>query len=241
MNNLKHGKKRKSKAARYIFLLLCCAFAVGGAACATMLAVDNADNKSRKRVKEYHNEVILQDSIYAMAHPDAALAKKIGTSDAIAFLGEEHTYLITTGGEEIINTASKLDGDRLEIDTNNRRLFKKGKTIWGNVLLSYKASTETKEILQLRELGFTRDHKTGHYIRAITVAGVVCAPARSDTPLPDKLKRNRDITFYRPGDATPPPGLADLEAIVTIPLAVALDIALSPVYLAGFVLVVLSL
>lgn len=48
---------------------------------------------------------------------------------------------------------------------------------------------------------------------------------------------SREIAFYNPPDSSPPP---DFGKLIIVPLAVVVDAALTPVYLLGFIVVVLG-
>lgn len=222
---------------RAIVLWLCCAGAVGGLGCATMIAAESPN----PRAKAHFNKPVLTDSIYALARPDAALAKQIGSPDAIAFLGKRHTYLLVEGGARLESIARELDANALSLDGGPRQLFLKDKTVWGTVALRYAPPPATAgdaaATNRLATLGFVADG-AGAYRLSLPVKGVVHPPARQKKALPSEFKRPRTVAFYNPPNSSPPP---DVSKLVTLPLALVVDVALTPVYVLGFVVLVLSL
>ena len=232
-----HPNKRSSRAWRAVALWICCAAAVGGLGCATMIVSE----KSNPNAYAHYNKPVLTDSIFALGRPDAAFAKKIGYEDAIAFLGKQHTYLLVEGGEQLSALAhGELDGDKLIMEGTQRQLFLSKKTLWGQVAFRYAPGQGTPQAeadaAKLRALGFKADNQGGYRL-SIPVKGVVGPAAKLKKDLPDALTKNRDIAFYNPPDSKPPP---DLGKLIEVPLAVVADVALTPVYVVGFVILILS-
>ena len=221
---------------RVIVIWLCCAGVVGGLGCATMIATSSPN----QRAHDFYNKPVLTDSVFALARPDAALAKKIGCEGAIAFLGKKRTFLLVEGGAQLSRVAGELDGDKLTVDSAPRQLFIKGKTVWGNVTLNYSPGQNTapgeSDRNKLQALGFKADN-SGVYRLAVPVKGVVYPAAKLGKEVPNDFRKSRDIAFYNPPDSSPPP---DLGKLITVPLAVVVDVALTPVYLVGFVVLVLA-
>ena len=136
--------KQLSPGLRAIVIGLCCVGAVGGLGCVTWAVSESIDSRDRSVRAAFLNKPVLSDSIFALARPDEALAKKIKNTDAIAFLGKKHTYLLAEGGKELKNIADgKLDGNKLTLEAAPRQLFIKGKMIWGSVSLRYMPGKET--------------------------------------------------------------------------------------------------
>ena len=217
-------------------ILLCCAGVVGGLGCATWF-VSQMDNP---KADAHFNQPSLTDTIFALAKPDDALAKKIGNQHAFAFLGKKHTYLLIEGGELLTRVAAELDGNKVVLDKRPKEVFLKGKTIWGTISLSYtldqaspQAIAETSKLLAL---GFTPDD-SGVYRLAIAAKGVTCPPAKVNEEVAGHFAQSREIAFYNAPDSRPPP---DLGKLITVPLAVVVDVALTPVYLFGIVILVLG-
>ena len=218
---------------RIVILSLCCAAAVGGLGCATMYAA----NRDNPRAEKHYNEPILTDTICALAIPDESLSEKVG-SDAIAFLGQKHTYLLVQGGDELVRIGRELDGEFLTIEGNQRRMFMKDTTIWGEINMTYQIPDEltadAATTNQLIELGFT-PRRSGTYERTTAVKGAIQPPLDiKDVPA---FKKCRDISFFNPPDSSPPP---DLDKYVLVPLGVATDIILTPVYLFGILVLAIT-
>ncbi len=229
--------RQPSPLLRRLVLLILCAAAVGGLGCATMLALDSG----RSRKNAFHNKPILTDSVFAIGKPDAAMAAKIGNTNAIAFLGKQHTYLLLEGGTQLNDVARTMEGIPLTLGDTRGQLFLKKKVIWGNVSLRHQPPRKTTPpeltVNRLLANGFKADRQ-GVYTLSIPVKGVVLPPAKTDKTPPEILMNPRSVAFYNPPDSSPPP---NLEQLITVPLAVVLDIALTPVYLIGFVVLIISL
>ena len=222
---------------RAIALYLGAAGVVGGLGCATMIASE----KRNPHADEHWNKPTLTDTVFAVAQPSAKLAKKIGSDSAFAFLGHTHTYLLVEGGDVLARlAAAKLDGSRVTIEQRPRTLFLKDRTIWGNLTVRYQvdaaAGPTPDERAALAELGF-QSAKPGTYELAVKVNGLCCPPAKVDDKVLTQLTHTRSIAFYNAPDSQVPP---DLSKIVLVPLAVVVDLALTPVYVGGLVLFALS-
>lgn len=229
--------RQPSPILRKLIVLICCAGAIGGLGCATMLALDSGHSKKYA----FHNTPILTDSIFAIGKPDAAMAAKIGNTNAIAFLGKQHTYLLLEGGTQLNDVARNMEGIPLTLGETRGQLFLKKKVLWGNVSLRHTPPKKTipneLTINQLLANGFKAD-RNGAYTLSVPVKGVVFPPAKTDKTPPEILMNPRTVAFYNPPDSSPPP---DFEKLITVPLAVVLDLALTPVYLIGFIVVIISL
>ena len=199
-----------------------------------MFAVDNARSRS------YRNDPILTDTVFAMARPNEVMSKKIGATNAVAFLGKKHTYLLVEGGDKLSQIARDFSGDSIRLEPRSGQLYLKGKTVWGNLLLSCEVSRDAAQAAtdeaKLLAYGFTRNGKSRTYNLSVAVKGTVWPAAKLGKGTPEFTK-TREICFYRAPDAIRPP---DFQSLITIPLAVVADVALTPVYIAGFVVLVLS-
>ncbi len=221
---------------RALLILAACAAVVGGLGCATMIATE-APNPF---ADSHYRKPVLQDSVYAMARPDAALAKKMGQDGIVAFLGRKHTYLLLEGGVKIEKVAHELGGARLVLEPSTiHQLYRKGDTIWGSITLTYKPDGVPGVAVdpeKVKALGFVF-RKPGDYTLSVDVKGVVAPAARLKKAIPDSFDKSRDIAFYNPPGSSPPP---DVTKLITVPLALVVDVALTPVYLIGFTVLVLS-
>ncbi len=232
-NQIKLAMTQPTPRQRIAILCACCVASVGGLGCATYLAA----NKRNPYAADHYGKPILTDTICALATPDASLAQKIGR-DAVAFLGKKHTYLLVQGGEELVRVGRELDGEHLTIAGGDRQLFKKDATIWGDIRMTYRIPeaqiTDPASSNRLIALGFTPDRE-GRFQKFIAVKGVARPPLKTaDVPA---FKKCRDISFFNPPESSPPP---DLSKLVLVPLGVATDILLTPVYLFGITLLVIS-
>lgn len=219
---------------RRVIILLFAAGAIGGLGCATMLASE----RRNPRANAHYNRAVLLDTVSALARPDAKLAKKIENEHAVAFLGEKHTYLLMEGGERLLRVADELDGERIVLEQRPRSLFIKGKTIWGDIALTYQPDPQAGPADEpLRALGFTAV-TSGVYRLTIPVAGLLYPPMKISPEIAGHFKQSRTIAFFNPPDSRPPP---DLAKVVIVPLAIAVDIALTPVYIGGLLFLSMAL
>ena len=227
-----------SRGLRRMIILLCCAGVVGGLGCATMIATSAGNSKAHA----HYNKPVLTDTVFALGLPDKALSSKLGKEDAIAFLGRKKTYLLVEGGSILAGIAHELDGDKVILENGPRELFLKDKTVWGQLSLRYvpgEGGTLTEEERRKLELlGFGNDG-SGTYRLLLAVQGVAHPPLKvGKDQLPGQFKESREIAFFNPPDSKPPP---DLTKVITVPLAIAVDVAATPIYLLGFVVLVISL
>jgi len=211
-------------------ILLGCAAAVGGLGCATMIAATGTPNPLAG-LRHSRKVVVLRDKVFAMAHPDAALSKELGHEGVVAFLGQKHTYLLVEGGGAIETIAHALGGSGLTLDPGTRGLCYEGEKIWGDITLTYKPEKSSRAPAtpeELKTLGFKLS-APGQYTIDVRVAGVVASAAKLKKAVPDQFDTSREIVFYDPKPANfgPPPNILKL---ITIPAALVVDVALTPVY-----------
>jgi hypothetical protein len=206
---------------RLFLVLLFSAGLVGGLGCATLFATSELVSGS----PEYYNKPILTDTVFALARPDARLAKKIGSADAIIFLGKKNTYLLIEGGNKLLRISSELDGGRVKLDDRPKQLFRKDRTAWGSLRLNYApaapAGYSPAEIKKLGELGFKPDN-SGIYILELEVKAAIQPPVNLSSEELQQFKNTHEIAFYNPPTSSPPP---DLGAIAMVPVAIAIDAA----------------
>jgi hypothetical protein len=216
---------RKLFTLRFGILLLCCMGVVGGLGCATIGALEHRAPTVNVEAKES-----MKDEIIAFALPDTNLAAKLGTHDAVAFLGRKHTYLLSQGGSHLTNVAAQLDAERLKIEEVPQALFVKDRIVWGRLRMSYTVSKDPQQAATEREtltkLGFgktTREICT----MELVVNGAVHPSIKLSDAQAARLKHTRKITFYAPPHSYRPP---DIAKVFLVPLGVAADILLIPVY-----------
>lgn len=131
-----------------------------------------------------------------------------------------------------------LVGKRLEIDAASRKLYLKDKQVWGEILLTYALGVEatSTEQAELEKSGFSANGYK-RYQRKIEVAGTITPAIKLTNEQLPKLTTIRPINFYNPRDVKPPDNIG---ANLLIPVAIVADIALSPVYLAGFLVLLIG-
>ncbi len=217
-------------------------FIAGSMGCATTMALDAA--KTRGKVS---TQLAFSDDIVAIGQPDAALAKKLGQKQAIAVLGVKHTYLLFKGGTELQSlTQSGLNAKYLTIYASHLpQLYVKDKRLWGRLRINYISPhpVSDAQLTLLKKSGFslsTQKPKAStsnpqHYMRYIQIKGVLHPPLALP-PQYTALSIRRSINFYTSQQI---PEHLNLGAVALVPLAMAVDVLLSPVYL-GAILVSLT-
>lgn len=216
------------------WLALVLAFAMGVAGslgCATM-AASQAVNKSDI---DFYNKPVISDEIVAIGKPDAALRKELGQEHVVAFIGLKNTYLLYKGGEELEQVAQlNLYGTRMTVDaTWNNRLYVKDRQVWGDVQLRYgNNALSADEVSELARGGFTAmgQGKYVSYQKRVAIEGVIYPPVKISEAQLSTLGVHRPINLYHSRDEKPPMLPKILKAPL-IPLGVAADVALAPVYL----------
>lgn len=217
------------------WLALVLAFAVGVAGslgCATM-AASQAVNRSDN---DFYYKPAVSDEIVAIGTPDAALSKELGQEHVVAFIGLKNTYLLNKGGEELEQVAQlNLDGKRMTVDaTWNNRLYVKDKQVWGDVQLRYVGgpALSAGEQAELNKGGFAAvgNGKYVSYQKKVGIEGLIYPPVKISGEQLSKLGVRRPINLYHSKDEKPPM-LPKLLKAPLIPLGIAADIVLTPVYL----------
>lgn len=217
------------------------ALTAGSLGCATMAALNAADNHS-----DFYNRPALTDTIVAIGRPDPALTKDLGHPGAVAFIGEKNTYLIYRGGEELDRIAHlSLDWQRLQIleqggayylpynsPVAENRLYLKDRQIWGNLLLVYDSGKElpAAQSGELVQAGFhaPANCKCTRYEKTVKIEGAVYPRLQLSESQVSRLGMRRPLALYNPRDAKPP---TNVGATLMVPVAVVADIVLIPVYL----------
>lgn len=229
------------------WLALVLAFAVGVAGslgCATMVASQAVSQSDR----DFYSKPVISDEIVALGKPDAPLSKEIGQEHAVAFVGLKNTYLLYKGGEELEQIAQlNLDGKRMMMDASwNNRLYVKDKQVWGEVLLRYGINAlSADEVNELSKGGFSftekkiGNFKVREYEKKVSVEGVIYPAIKIPDEQLSRLGMHRPINLYHSKDEKPPMLPKILKAPL-IPLGVAADIALTPVYLGVGVIVLVA-
>lgn len=214
------------------------ALIAGSLGCATMAASSAANDHG-----DFYSRAVLSDEIIAIGKPDAAMSKAMGKEHVVAFLGKENTYLLYKGGEELESISRlSLNAKRLEIDAiRTRALYVKDKQVWGDLVLTYGEGEEISaaEQAELQKGGFSLVglDRYKRYQRKVGIEGTISPAIKISDDKKSKLTMHRAFNLYHPGDAKPP---MNVGATLMMPVAVAVDIVLTPVYL-GVGLVVLVL
>lgn len=236
------GRSRAVLHVRWLALVLVFAVGVAGSlGCATMLAAEAANSGD----SDFYFKPVLSDEIVAIGRPDAALAKELGRSDAVAFIGLKQTYLLHKGGAELEYISQlKLDGKRMNIDSaSSYKLYLKDKQAWGELVLTYGGGkpVSPEEAAELEKGGFTQlpRSKGTIYHKKISIEGVVYPAIKLPEEQLSQLGKRREFNLYNARDAKPPL-LPKLLKVPMIAVGVAADIALVPVYLGVGVIVLVG-
>jgi hypothetical protein len=207
---------------------------VGGVGCATAV-VSSGSNSTTKTVE---GAVVLSDNIVAFGRPDEAMAKAIGKTDAVAFLGTTNTYLLLEGGDALLSMA-QLDPARLALATDNHRLFLKDKTVWGTLEFSYASDAATatdEEKATFKTLRFIRNTpKTVR--RTVNIKGAVYPAIPLQGGAFTEMQKARKLDFRAPPTTVTKP---DVGKMAMLPGAIVLDVLTAPLQLLGVGVVLLS-
>ena len=125
----------------------------------------------------------------------------------------------------------KLDGKRMAMESGwDHRLYVKDNQVWGEVSLRYGTPT-ADEINELNKGGFTAQG-SGKYIsyqKHVAVEGILYPAIKIPDGQLDKLGVRRTINLYHSKDEKPPV-LPKLLKAPLIPLGIAVDTAVSPIF-----------
>ncbi len=201
---------------------------VGGGGCATALTMSGSKGTTITKP----GDLVLDDTIVALGRPDAAFAKQINNPRAIAFFGKANTYLLVTGGERLLGFAQDLDSKKIALIKDSGMLFLKDKTVWGSLKFTYTApSISADEEARLRKAGFTKTANADVYAATVYIQGAVYPAMSLGSQTSGSLHQARELSFRSaPTTETKP----DLSKIITLPLAVVVDIVTAPLQLLGF-------
>ncbi len=221
---------------KFLFLLGIAAIFGGSIGCATMAA-----SSASKTTTHTPPVAILSDEIFALGPVDEAEAQKIGQGPLVAFLGYKQTYLLNQGGKELLDISGQLDGKRLKLQPIEQgQLLMQEKHVWGRVSIDFDGGdgVSDDEARTLKKLGFfarpVGASKTVSYRKSIQINGFVYPPTTLTAEQMRRFAHRYPITLYQPGKTEEhfnPAG------IVLLPVGVAVDLLLSPVYL-GVILAV---
>ncbi|MCP4702806.1 MAG: hypothetical protein GY862_38995 [Gammaproteobacteria bacterium] len=207
----------------------------GSMGCATMFTMEAIKKENRP-----NKSLALTDEIVAIGRPDAALAQELGQRNVVAFLGVKNTYMLFKGGAELEwIVRSGLNPERIKLDaTQSRNLFIKDKQVWGHLRLTYgdRTGISFPEQQILGRQGFSA---TGgqFYQRKVYIEGLLYPPIKLSAEQ-DSLKIRRAIHLYK----TSSKPSKNYAAAALLPLAIATDVILTPVYLGvGIVLLTKSM
>lgn len=215
---------RKNRLLRLALLALCAAGVVGGVACFTPDAMQQHEAALRNEVDLLHP---LRDTIVGAATLAPEVERKLGCTNGVAFLGTNHTYLVTRGGQQLLDLSKHVDPTRLHLECPRGSLQYKKQRLWGVAHVSFEATPEELKgdmFKRLRQLGFSRDGEK-RLVRRIPVEGFIQDPIAVAGATAQKFETVRTVEFYEP--------VRDVDvgerasyALVKLPLAIVGDTAL---------------
>jgi hypothetical protein len=208
---------------------------MGSFGCATTMLASS----SRSTTRVIEGAVALTDDIVAFGQPDAAMAKSMGRSDVVAFLGTTNTYLLVEGGPALL-AMTRLDPARLALKVDSKRLFINDKTIWGQLEFEY-ASEEAWETADERAafkaLGFERSSPQG-VTRRCEIKGAVYPPLKVQGTGFKPMQTARKLAFRAPPTTETKP---DVGKLVLLPVTILVDVVTAPLQLLGGAVMLLTL
>ena len=217
--------ERSNRFRRLCVLAACCAAVVGGVACFTPDAMQKHETALRNEVDMLHP---LRDTIIASATLSPEIEHKLGCTNGVAFLGTNHTYIVTRGGQRLLDLSKHVDPTRLHLECPRGSLQYKKQRIWGMAHVAFEATPEEMEgdsYKRLRQLGFYRDGQARLVCR-VPVEGFMQEPIALAGGTAQKFETVRAVEFYEP--------VRDVDigervsyAVVKLPLAIVGDTALA--------------
>lgn len=215
---------RKNRLLRLVLLALCAAGVVGGVACFTPDAMQQHERALSNEVDLLHP---LRDTIVGAATLAPEVERKLGCTNGVAFLGTNHTYLVTRGGQKLLDLSKHVDPARLHLECPRGSLQYKKQRLWGIAYVSFEATPEEIEgdtVKRLQQLGFSRDGRSKLVLR-VPVEGFIQDPIAIAGATAAKFETVRSVEFYEP--------VRDIDvgerasyALVKLPLAIVGDTAL---------------
>ena len=183
-------------------------------------------HKGDAKLRAEYDKPAFTDEIVAIARPDAELAKKLNNPHVVAFLGLKNTYVLLKGGEEL-EAMAQLPIDRQRLNVAQSRVFLKDKQVWGQLTVIYSdgGSLTATERSVLEQAGFA---VIGWALKTVSVEGVVYPAMKLSSEQESVLTRHQHVNFFDPSSSDTP---SVNTGYLFIPIAVAADVALTPLYL----------
>ena len=222
--------------------MLALTLTLGSTGCLTTQAWNATANKSDVYIYR-STELLMEDSVLAIGQPNEASLKAIGDPHALMFLGVQHSYLLRTGGQQLLRISRELDGSCIGPAESAYALALKGDLFWGKITIYYEhkdgGPCSREERSKLAELGFKRDDgAVDFYETEVKVNGILCPAISTSGPLMQAFKVQRKLSFYKP---PPSAAIPVIKRIVVMPVAVAADIVTSPLQLLGMGIILIAL
>lgn len=208
------------------------------AGCTTFLA-----SRMEGRDPSFHARPLASDQLIAIGKLDKKAEKELDISGGLVLIGQQQSYLITKGGDELEAIAKSSFGPDVEIleryHDSNSHLYLNKRKFWGKVALRINRDQDysPEQQLELANMGFEKQETVSSqknrsvYSKAIDLEGVTVAPIKVPDSLAQHLSHSRTIAFYPSEDQKAPP---NLEKYVALPLAVAVDVVTAPIQILGF-------
>lgn len=204
---------------------------IGGLGCASTVVVGTALQKSPAQ----QGDVVLTDTIVAYGVPGPELAKKMDNPNAMAFIGQQKTYLLVKGGDELMRIAKELQPEHVVL-FEDYKLYLQGDATWGTLGIRYEhkppSPLSAEEEARLTNLGFTKEHGAS-YLKRVKVEGKVYPALAVSSNDPHQLALSRKLVFRNPPTEGGHPNLANLALL---PASLAVDVVTAPLQLIGFML-----
>jgi len=177
--------------------------------CASLWVGEPMYKKVDRADPDFYSKPILSDEIVAIGSPDAALAKEMGQTNVIAFIGKKNTYMLHKGGEALEKISRlKLDKKRINIDADKSiSLYQKDNKVWGELILTYGGDVvvTTEEKLELEKVSFTaiQGAKNNLYQTKVRIEGVIYPAITLTDEQLSKFTKPHAFNLYNPRDSTP--------------------------------------
>ncbi|TDR32302.1 hypothetical protein [Hydromonas duriensis] len=202
--------------------------------------------------KTVQGELLFSDKLLALSIPSEAqlavwqtqgLQSQHFKEKPMLLLGQSHSYLLDKGGDALFRLAqgfkknANLDPKSLRIMSNESRVIAKDNMLHGEMVFEYKIKNQ-EEARTIIDLGFT-PAQNNRYVINIEVLALLIPAVDTSAYVADGFAQQRSLNVYAP-DSQKTYETPRWGNIALAPFALAVDIALSPIFLLGAAGIVLS-
>jgi hypothetical protein len=248
--------KTQSKRIATLGAIVCSSIALSG--CASFFNAGcsvfsgRCDGFSDTNEKTVQGKLLFSDQLLAIAVPSEAqlsvwqkqgLQSQEFKEKPMLLLGQSHSYLLDSGGDALFRLAkgfktnANLDPKSLRIMTKESRMIAKENILRGKMVFEYRVKNQ-EEVQKILALGFA-PADNNRYLINIEVLALMIPAVDTNAYAADGFAQQRTLNVYAP-DSMKSYEKPRWGNIALVPFALAVDIALSPIYLIGGGAIMLS-